>query len=251
MIRSIFERLARGRDRKPATPEAGSHDQSHRSLLRGARQETLQLRDELSASNQRAINELRLSRQETVERLAKAIELHDSSTGEHVNRMAAIAALLGSHLGLDPDRVDLLCLAAPMHDVGKIGTSDEILRKPGPLTDDERTEMERHAAIGHEILADSESELLRIAAMIALTHHERYDGTGYPQGLAGQGIPLEGRIAAVADVFDALLSDRCYRPAFAPAETIAVIEEERGTHFDPEIADVLLDHREEALSLRG
>jgi putative two-component system response regulator len=150
-----------------------------------------------------------------------------------------------------PDRVDLLCLAAPMHDVGKIGTSDQILRKPGPLTSKEGKEMERHTVIGHEILADSESELLNIAATIALTHHERYDGSGYPQGLAGEEIPLEGRIVAVADAFDALLSDRCYRPALPPAETIAVIEEERGTHFDPQIADVLLDHREQALSLRG
>lgn len=216
-----------------------------------AQKEAIQLRDELTAAQQRAIDELRLSRQETVERLAKAIGLHDSSTGAHVDRMAAIASFLGGQLQLDPDRIDLLRVAAPMHDVGKIGTLAEILRKPGPLTDEEREEMERHTVIGHGILANSESELLRMAATIALTHHERYDGSGYPQGLAGEEIPLEGRITAVADVFDALLSDRCYRPALPLAEAVAIIREGRGTQFDPQIVDVLLSHLEEALSLRG
>ena len=216
-----------------------------------AQKDAVRLRDELSAAQQRAIEELKLSRQETVERLAKAIGLHDSSTGEHVNRMAAISSFLGSHLQLDSDHVQLLRAAAPMHDVGKIGTSDEILRKPGPLTDEERKEMERHTVVGHEILANSESELLRIAATIALTHHERYDGTGYPQGLVGEEIPLEGRITAVADVFDALLSDRCYRPALPVNDAVAVIRKGSGTHFDPRVADVLLDHLEEILSLRS
>ncbi|HET6570904.1 MAG TPA: HD domain-containing phosphohydrolase, partial [Solirubrobacterales bacterium] len=156
-----------------------------------------------------AIDELRLSRQETVERLSKAIELHDSSTGEHVDRMAEVAAFLATRLGLDSTWVDLLRLAAPMHDVGKIATPDGILRKPGPLTPEEREEMKRHTTVGFEILADSKSELLRVAANIALTHHERYDGSGYPYGLTGEEIPLEGRISAVADVFDATLSDRC------------------------------------------
>jgi PAS domain S-box-containing protein len=215
-----------------------------------AQKDAVRLRDELSTSQQGAIDELKLSRQETVERLAKAIGLHDSSTGEHVNRMAAIASFLGSHLQLDEDRVQLLRAAAPMHDVGKIGTSNEILRKPGPLTRDERKEMERHTLIGHEILANSESELLRIAATIALTHHERYDGGGYPRGLVGEEIPLEGRITAVADVFDALLSDRCYRPALPIDEAVTTIREGRGTHFDPQIVDVLLDHLDETLSLR-
>lgn len=215
-----------------------------------SQKDAVRLRDELSASQQHAIDELKLSRQETVERLTKAIGLHDSSTGEHVNRMAAIASFLGSRLNLDSDRVQLLRAAAPMHDVGKIGTSGEILRKPGALTAEERKEMERHTVIGHEILANSESDLLRIAATIALTHHERYDGTGYPRGLTGEEIPLEGRITAVADVFDALLSDRCYRPALAVDDAVAVFREGRGTHFDPRIVDVLLDHLDETLTLR-
>jgi PAS domain S-box-containing protein len=215
-----------------------------------AQKEALRLRDELTVAQQQAIDELRLSRQETVERLAKAIELHDFSTGEHVDRMARIAAFLAIGLGLDAERVHLLLVAAPMHDVGKIAISDEILRKPGPLTPAEREEMQRHTIVGNQILADSKSELLRVAATIALTHHERFDGSGYPQGLAGEEIPLEGRIAAVADVFDALLSDRCYRPALTIAETMEIVEAGRGTQFDPQIVDLLIASLDEVLALR-
>lgn len=177
--------------------------------------------------------------------------MHDAETGEHIDRMASVAAFLGRKVGLDRDRVLLLRVAAPMHDVGKIATPDGILRKQGPLTPEEREEMQRHTTVGYQILADSESELLHLAATIALTHHERWDGGGYPQGLAGERIPIEGRITAVADVFDALLSDRCYRPAMSVEEAVTVMEEGRGTHFDPRIVDALLDHLEEALSLRG
>lgn len=215
-----------------------------------AKRDALRLRDELAAAQQQAIDELRLSRQETVERLTKAIEFHDLSTGEHLDRMGGVAALLGAHLGLDADRVQLLRVAAPMHDVGKIATPSEILRNPGPLTPEERAEMKRHTTVGQEILANSESDLLGLAATIALTHHERFDGNGYPQGLAGEEIPLEGRIAAVADVFDALLSDRPYRPALSVEETVEEIREGRGSQFDPRIADVLLAHLDEALSAR-
>ena len=137
-----------------------------------------------------------------------------------------------------------------MHDVGKIGTPDDILRKPGPLTAAERAVMKRHTTNGYEILADSESELLRLAATIALTHHERCDGSGYPNALVGDDIPLEGRITAVADVFDALLSDRVYRPALSTPEAVVVLEQGRGTEFDPEIVDHLLAHLDEALELR-
>jgi putative two-component system response regulator len=216
-----------------------------------AENEAVRLRDELTEAQQKAIDELRLSRQETIEGLAKAIELHDSSTGEHVERMANIASFLGAQMGLDPDEIDLLRAAAPMHDVGKIGTPAEILRKPGPLSAEERRIMQRHTVVGHEIFAQFESVLSRIAATIALTHHERYDGDGYPQGLAGEEIPLEGRITAVADVFDALLTDRCYRPALPLDEAVAVMSEGRGTQFDPGIVDALLDHLDEALAIRG
>lgn len=209
------------------------------------------LREELAQAQAWAIDELRASRQETVERLAKALEMHDVETGRHVNRMAAVAAFLGRKLGLEPSWVLLLRTAAPMHDVGKVATPDEILRKPGPLTPEERAEMQRHTTVGHEILADSESDLLQLAATIALTHHERWDGDGYPQGLAGEEIPIEGRITAVADVFDALLSDRCYRPALPVEEAVEIIRAGRGKHFDPSIVDALLDNLEEALAIRG
>jgi PAS domain S-box-containing protein len=216
-----------------------------------AQKEALRLRDELATAQQHAIDELRISRQETVERLTRAIELHDFSTGKHVDQMAKVASFLGTRLGLDPERVHLLQLAAPMHDVGKIATPSEILRKPGPLTPEEREEMKRHTTVGHEILANSESELLRLAATIALTHHEHFDGGGYPQGLTGEEIPLEGRITAVADVFDALLSDRCYRAAFTVSDTVEIIKEGRGTRFDPQIVDLLIDGLDEVLLLRG
>lgn len=220
------------------------------NLLQSAQEEAVQLRDELAIAQQHAIEELRSSRQETIERLTRAIEMHDAETGQHVHRMAAIAAFLGTKLGLDSDRVLLLRTAAPMHDVGKIATPNEILRKEGPLSEPERAEMERHTTIGHQILADSESELLGMAATIALTHHERFDGDGYPRGLRNGEIPLEGRIVAVADVFDALLSDRSYRPAMSVTEAIEAISDGRGTQFDPEVVDVLLDNRDEVLSLR-
>lgn len=210
-----------------------------------------ELREELSRAQERAIEELTASRQETVERLAKALEMHDGETGRHVNRMASIAAFLATQLGFDRDRVLLLRTAAPMHDVGKVATPDGVLRKRGPLTPAERKEMERHTTVGYEILADSQSELLQLAAKIALTHHERWDGAGYPQGLAGEEIPIEGRITAVADVFDALLSDRCYRSALSIDDAVEVMKEGRGAHFDPRIVDALLDNLEDALSLRG
>lgn len=216
-----------------------------------AQLEALRLRDELAIAQEQAMEELRLSRQETVERLAKAIEMHDFSTGGHVDRIARVVAFLGEKLGLDAERVRLLRVAAPMHDVGKLATPGEILRKPDPLTPSERKEMQRHTIVGHAILADSKSELLRLAARIALTHHEHYDGTGYPHGLSANEIPLEGRITAVADVFDALLSDRCYRPAMSVDKTVEIIEAGRGTHFDPAIVDVLIDGLAEVLRLRA
>ena len=205
--------------------------------------EAIRLRD-------RSIEELERSRQETVERLARAIDRHDASTGQHVNRLGALASFLATKLGVDPERAELLGDAAPMHDVGKIGTPVEILRKPAALTAEERSVMEGHTLSGYEILADSGSEVLRLAATIALTHHERYDGSGYPNHLSGEEIPLEGRVTAVADVFDALLSDRAYRSALPISEVVELLRAGRGTQFDPRIVDLLLDHLDEALALR-
>jgi response regulator RpfG family c-di-GMP phosphodiesterase len=215
-----------------------------------AESEAIMLRDELGLAQRAAIEDLRISRQETVERLTRAIDSHDPSTGKHVLRMSAIVGLLGTLLELDPGEVELLRVAAPMHDVGKIAISDEVLRKPGPLTEEERIGMERHTTVGGEILAGSKGDLLQLAASIALTHHERFDGSGYPHRLAGEEIPLAGRIAAVADVFDALLSDRSYRPALSVEDAVEVMKVGRSGQFDPVIVDLLLAHLDEALRLR-
>jgi PAS domain S-box-containing protein len=216
-----------------------------------AQREAERLQRDLAAAQERSIEELRSSRQETVERLARAIELYDDEAGDHVDRIARIASYLGSQLGLDDEQILLLKAAAPLHDVGKIAVPEKVLRKPEKLTPEERKEMERHTEVGHQILAGSESELLQMAARIALTHHEWFDGSGYPRRLAGEEIPIEGRIVAVADVFDALLSDRPYRLAMPVDEVVEIIREGRDTHFDPEVVDVLLECLEEVLELRG
>jgi putative two-component system response regulator len=148
--------------------------------------------------------------------------------------------MLAKRLGLDAERIEMIRLSSPMHDVGKIGISDQVLLKPGKLAPKEREAMERHARIGHDILAGSHVEMFDMAARIALTHHEKVDGSGYPNGLKGDEIPLEGRIVAVADVFDALTSDRVYRKAFDFEQAIEMMREGRGTHFDPRLLDVLL-----------
>jgi PAS domain S-box-containing protein len=195
------------------------------------------------------LRKLEHSQREALERMAKAVELHDAEGGRDVRRTAEIAAYLATRIDLSEEQVMLLRAAVPMHDIGKLAVPESILRKPGPLDERERAEMERHTEIGHRILADSDSELLQMAASIALTHHEWYDGSGYPRGLTGEEIPLEGRIVAVADVLDALLSDRPYRAAIAPGQAAAMIRQGRGIQFDPEVVDVLLEHLDEAIEL--
>ncbi len=177
------------------------------------------------------------SQEETVLRLARLVEVRDEATGHHIDRMSQISAVVGARLGLPPAACKLLQLASQLHDVGKIGVPDSILLKPGILTPDEYEIMKSHAAAGHRMLADSQSQLLRLAATVAWTHHERWDGSGYPRGLTGQSIPIEGRIAAVADVYDALTSRRVYRAAFASQTAVDMMEAERGRHFDPQVLD--------------
>jgi putative two-component system response regulator len=188
-----------------------------------------------------AIEGLKTSQEETVHCLSQAAEMRDRA-GEPTERIGDIAALLGSDLGLPSDRVELLRIAAPMHDVGMIGIPDRILLKAGDLTEEERAEMKRHTQIGHDLLSSSKSDLLSMAAVIALTHHERFDGAGYPRGLAGEEIPIEGRIVAVADVFDALISDRVYRSAFPLGEAVETMMRGRGTQFDPAVLNALLEN---------
>jgi putative two-component system response regulator len=173
----------------------------------------------------------------TLRRLSLAVEFRDGATGAHLERVGAYTADIATALGLPEDRVALLRLAAPLHDIGKIAIADRILRKKGLLTDEERRDMERHADVGRELLGGSGSELLELAATIAWTHHERWDGSGYPRGLQGEEIPLEGRIVAVADVFDALSSDRPYRPRLSVEEARRWIIDGAGVSFDPAVVD--------------
>src|SRR5436190_7290840 len=191
-----------------------------------------------TAALERSAKQLKLTREETVRRLSRAVEYRDEETGGHTERMSRYCALLAQRAGLDAESIRV---ASPMHDVGKVAIPDDILLKAGRLEPDEWREMQRHTEIGHEILADSGSALLDLAATIAWTHHEKFDGTGYPRGLAGSDIPLEGRAAAIADVFDALTSDRTYRPAFSVRDALAMMREERGRHFDPELLDLFMD----------
>jgi HD-GYP domain-containing protein (c-di-GMP phosphodiesterase class II) len=195
--------------------------------------------------------QLRLAAREAAEHLAAAIEMHNPDARRHLAAVGSIAALLGSELGLDADRLAFLRAAAPMHDVGTIAVPGGVLHKRDRLTDSERECVRTHTTVGHEILAGSESMPLRMAAKIALTHHERFDGSGYPQGLRESEIPIEGRLVAVADTFDALLSERHYRAAFTVEEAAQLIAQERGTHFDPAVVDALLENLDEALALRN
>ena len=193
--------------------------------------------------------ELHLSRGETIHRLSLAAEFRDDETARHIERMGLYCELLSKRIGFDDERAEMMRLAGEMHDVGKIGIPDSILLKPGKLTDDERRTMQGHAEIGYDILAGSRSELLMVAATIALTHHERLDGRGYPRRLKGDQVPLEGRIAAIADVFDALTTDRIYRRAFPLDKAIAMMTEESGSHFDPDLLDIFLESMDDVLTI--
>lgn len=200
---------------------------------------------------ERSEDQLALSQEETILRLSIAVESRDAETGSHIERMGRYCALLAEKLGWGDQERDLLRIASPLHDVGKIAIPDNVLQKPGKLDPAERSAMEEHAEIGHRILAGSDSPLLDLAARIALTHHEKWNGSGYPNGLMGEDIPVEGRIAAIADVFDALTSDRVYRPAMTLEESFKILTDGRGSHFDPEILDVFFASIDEVVAIRN
>lgn len=174
-------------------------------------------------------------------KLVEAVDMRSKETGEHISRMAHYARLLGSLSGMNDEDLDLLEAAAPLHDVGKVAIPDAILLKPGRLTDEEMEVMRTHAAIGAQLLTGTDSRMLQLAETIALTHHEKWDGSGYPSGLSGEDIPLAGRIVALADVFDAVLSNRVYKNAMSFEEALAIIEEGAGRHFDPTLAQTFLE----------
>ncbi len=194
--------------------------------------------------------ELQLREKETLLRLARAGEYRDEDTGKHVERMARCARLISHELGLPEARCELLEHAAPMHDIGKIGIPDHILLKPGKLSPSEWQAMKTHTRIGYEILRDSPSEFLQTGAVIALNHHERYNGQGYPRGLAGTDIPLEARIVAVSDVFDALMSERPYKKPWTLQQSLDYLKQEKGQHFDPDCVDAFFARLDQIVDIQ-
>ena len=190
------------------------------------------------------------TQREIIHTLGETIEWRSHETGNHVRRVAEYIYILARKYGLPENESELLRLAAPMHDVGKLGIPDNVLNKPGLLDPEEQRLIQTHPAIGYEILKSSTRPMLKAAAIISLHHHERYDGDGYPSGLTGENIHIYGRLGAVADVFDALMSDRIYRPAWPVDQVTAHFRKERGRHFDPRMTDILLDNIQEFLTIR-
>ena len=193
---------------------------------------------------------LRSSREEMIQRLAKAAEFRDNETAEHVQRMSRYCGMLARRLNLSDHLCDEIRLASLMHDVGKIGIPDAILLKPGKLTDEEFDAMKGHTEIGFRILSGSHAHLLTLAGSIAVTHHEKWDGNGYPRKLVGEAIPIEGRIAALADVFDALTSKRVYKEAMPVEKALSIMQDSSGSHFEPRLVDLFMDSIDQVLAIR-
>ena len=205
----------------------------------------------LDVEVKKATSEIRARERETIFRLSKAADSRDPETGAHILRMANYSRIIAQYLGLSDSDQQLLLEAAPMHDIGKVGIPDNILLKPGKLTADEFTIMKRHSTLGYEILSGSRSELLNAGAEIALAHHEKFDGSGYPNGLVGEAIPLFARIVAVADVFDALTSERPYKAAWEIDRALTFVREGAGQHFDPRCIDAFVRGWDEILEIKN
>ncbi len=218
--------------------------------MRSRCQNLLQLRQHNESVKQRAlsleqrllasIHEVEERERETLSRLARAIEFRDAGTSAYLERMAHVAGLVAEGLGLPEEQARVIELAAPLHDIGKIAIPDAILMKPGPLDESERARMQQHPRIGYQLLQDSHNRFIQVGAQIALRHHEHWNGKGYPDGLAGDDIPIEARIVTVADVFDALLSPRPYKPAWSIGKALEFIGSQSGMMLDPDCVRVLL-----------
>lgn len=185
----------------------------------------------------KAFEKIKIASLDTVYRLSRAAEYKDEDTGAHVERMSHYSSAIARGMGLDDEFVEQILWAAPMHDIGKIGIPDRVLQKAGKLDSDEWAIMKQHTTIGAEILKDASADFIKLAAEIAITHHEKWDGSGYPQGRKGSDIPLAGRIVALADVFDALTSERPYKGPFPLEQALAIIKGGQGSHFDPEVVN--------------
>ena len=194
--------------------------------------------------------DLEHTQEDLIFRMGEIGETRSKETGYHVRRVAKYSEILAQHYGLKEKEIKYLTTASPMHDIGKVGIPDSILNKPGKLTNDEWIIMKKHSNIGYDLFKDSNKPLLQTAATIAYEHHEKYDGSGYPKGLKGDAIHIYGRITALADVFDALGSDRCYKKAWKDEKIFKLLKEERGKHFDPRLVDIFFEHLDEFLAVR-
>ncbi|MBN2895832.1 MAG: HD domain-containing protein [Campylobacterales bacterium] len=201
---------------------------------------------EVNALQQEIIN----TQREVVFTMGAIGESRSKETGNHVKRVAEYSKLLAIHYGLDEEEAEMLKQASPMHDIGKVAIPDAVLNKPGRFNDEERAIMDTHADLGYRMLCHSDRPLLRCAAIVAHEHHEKYDGTGYPQQLKGEAIHIYGRITAVADVFDALGSDRCYKKAWEDERIFELFKAEQGKHFDPRLIDIFFEHLDTFLAIR-
>lgn len=197
-----------------------------------------------------ALETITKSSLETIHRLSVAAEYKDEDTAAHVKRMSLYCAAIARQMGFDEHSIKTILYASPMHDIGKIGTPDNILLKPDKLDPQEWEIMKQHSLIGANILKGSDAKFIKLGEIIAFTHHEKWDGSGYPNGLKGTEIPIEGRITAVADVFDALLSKRPYKEAFSNEKTLAIMREGRGVHFDPEVLDAFFAIQDKLFAIR-
>jgi putative two-component system response regulator len=222
--------------------------------LQTAKRQLVKYADDLNKAIQDlkgAHRELQEAYLDTIHRLVLAAEYKDEDTGDHIVRMSRYSALIAEKLRLPAEEVQNLLYASPMHDIGKIGIPDSILMKPGKLTEEEFETIKTHPTIGEKILADSKAAVLKLAGQIALSHHEKWNGRGYPQGLAGDNIPLTARIVGLVDVFDALTSKRPYKDPFPVEVALDIIKKDRGEHFDPDVVDVFLENIDEILKIKA
>jgi len=205
----------------------------------------------LKQETRKTHDELKESYLDSIHRLVMAAEYKDEDTGDHIVRIGQYCSLIAKKLNLSREFKETIYYAAPMHDIGKIGIPDKILLKPGKLTSDEFETMKTHTQIGARLLSQSKSKILQMAHEIALTHHEKFNGSGYPNQLKGADIPISGRIVAIADTFDALTSKRPYKDPYPPEITCDILKKERGKHFDPEVLDIFITNFDQFLKIRG
>ncbi|MEO1953136.1 MAG: two-component system response regulator [Campylobacterales bacterium] len=207
-------------------------------------------KNELEKDNITLYQEIQETQREIIFKMGAIAEARSQETGNHVKRVARYSEVIAKNYGMDKEEIKIFVEASPMHDIGKVAIEDAILNKPGKLTKDEFVRMKEHAQLGYEMIKGSKRELLKTAAIIAHQHHEKYDGSGYPQGLKGEDIHIYGRITAIADVFDALGTHRVYKEAWNDDKIFQLFKDERGKHFDPKLVDIFFDNLDEILKIR-